>query len=832
MQLPGDIGDPAARRKWRRRSVTGWVLALSLLATAPGQTGADPSAGAAPAQIGAELARRIRDAGLDEQACYRVRDLNFAKEDLRFYLTEGYLIFGKPVNGRRLSAVFTADVEAGDAELIVFPPTRSERLSLASFTRTPNLDEHFVAAIFVFSDNTGDHLLRQAAGQRLQPEAAPLLRSVWEPVVRNLAESFEIRLVRDLLSEGAEANGLFFAGITGRSLGNFDVIYDAAARQQVAVGQVAYRDNRSYFDMWTSFPARSYRTGRIQPPEERAIRLSDIRIEAELLPNLRVRAVTRMKVTAARGAGRAIDFELSPRVRVTELRIDGVPAEPFMRDSLRANLLRHTENDLFLAIAPKPLDPGRTYEFEFHHEGDVVTASGNGVFYVGSRATWYPNRRAEFDRYELTFRYPKTLDLVSTGEVVEDRTDGEWRITKRRTSSPIRMAGFNLGDYDKATVSRGGYTVEVYANRKLESALQPHPRAVLVVPPPAWPRGGRRPQEMLAVPMPEPPPNPTARLRVLANEIASALEFMSTYFGPPPLKTLTVSPIPGTFGQGFPGLLYLSTLSYLRPGDRPAALRGEAYRVFFSEILHAHEVGHQWWGNLVTSSNYQDDWLMEALANYSALLQLEKRRGRRALDAVLDEYRKHLLRKNEDGLALESAGPIIWGTRLRSSRFPDAWRIILYEKGSWILHMLRGRLGDARFLQMLGEVAKRYRYRVLTTEEFRRAALEFIPPKSQDAKLEDFFDQWVYATGVPTLKLSCSISGKAGAWKVRGTLTQSGVDEAFTTLVPVEAQLPGKRAVTEWIQSSSEPVRFTLTLKQRPLRVALDPAGTVLAKID
>ena len=62
------------------------------------------------------------------------------------------------------------------------------------------------------------------------------------------------------------------------------------------------------------------------------------------------------------------------------------------------------------------------------------------------------------------------------------------------------------------------------------------------------------------------------------------MEFMSANFGPPPLKTLTVSPIPGTFGQGFPGLIYLSTLAYLKPSEYPAALHTEQQRRFFSEL--------------------------------------------------------------------------------------------------------------------------------------------------------------------------------------------------------------------------------------------------------
>ena len=67
-----------------------------------------------PAATGtaAELVDQIREAGLDSSECYRVRELDFAKADARFYFTDGYLIFGQPVNGRRYSAVFVAEVEA------------------------------------------------------------------------------------------------------------------------------------------------------------------------------------------------------------------------------------------------------------------------------------------------------------------------------------------------------------------------------------------------------------------------------------------------------------------------------------------------------------------------------------------------------------------------------------------------------------------------------------------------------------------------------------------------------------------------------------------------
>jgi aminopeptidase N len=324
--------------------------------------------------------------------------------------------------------------------------------------------------------------------------------------------------------------------------------------------------------------------------------------------------------------------------------------------------------------------------------------------------------------------------------------------------------------------------------------------------------------------------SPAARLRELAANVASALEFMTARFGPPPLPTLTVSPVPGTFGQGFPGLIYLSTLSYLGPNDRPIAALRENQQLFFSEMLYAHEIAHQWWGNVTVSSGYQHEWLMEALANYSALMYLEKNKGVRAAESVLNDYRTNLLAKGDSGRTVESAGPIALGLRLESSQNPRAWRTIVYEKGSWILHMLRRRMGDERFLSFLGELRRRFEWKTVDTESFRLLAAAYLPPKSADPKLESFFDQWVYSTGVPTLQMKYALSGKAPALKLTVTVEQSGVDEDFSVPVPVEIQF-GKtvKPITRLVRTSNEPAVFTIPVRQAPSKVALDPGASVLA---
>jgi len=801
-------------------------LALLLLLVVPVAQGAWEG-------TAAELAAQIRTAGLDRDECYRVREVNFAKEDLRFYFTEGYLIFGKPVDGRRHSALFLGEVEAGDAEVLVFPPTRSERLSMSRAAKSPNLNEHFKLAVMLFSDDTYEILSRQildAGEPRKSPEMGVMLEQDWNYTVGNLASSFEIRLVEDALTPADPSMGFFFATVRGEQLGNFDILYDPRRTEQIIMGRIGESGGVAYFDTWTSFEARSFRNKSRTAPGA-AFRLSNYRLDALLEPDLTLKVTTKVTLTPAVSGRQIFEFSLSPRMRLSAASVAGTPAEFVQRESLRESLLREGDATILLRSAV-PLERGRGYEVEFQAEGVVIQSSGNNVYFVGARDNWYPNLPVQFATYEVRFHYPSDLDLVVPGELVEEGVEGDFRFTRRRIQTPVRFLGFNLGDYEQVSLSRGPYRIEVHANKAMEPALRSAPRAGLAVPMirRVWDPVGRRTTLInVEVEIIAPSAPPVAQLQELASEIATAFEYMASRFGPPPLRSLTVSPIPGTFGQGFPGLVYLSTVAYLRPEDRPASASGEYQQTFYSDILAAHEVAHQWWGNAVYSQGAQNGWLMEALANYSSLLYLEKRRGARALDSVLATYRKRLLREASNGRTQESTGPIIWGGRLLSSEAPGAWQTIVYEKGSWIIHMLRRRMGDERFFAMLSEMIKRHSRSTLTTEQFRQLASKHMPPGSPDASLETFFQNYVYSTGIPTLQLQSSVKGKAPSWTVTGKVTQSGVDEEFTAWVPVEIQFKTGRPVVHWVRADSEPAEFSVTVKQAPLRVVVDPSDSILA---
>jgi hypothetical protein len=785
---------------------------------------------------------------LDPGACYRVRDLALDRGDLRFYFTDGWVIFAKPITlsgtPRVLGAVYLRGSNLDDAELSVLPPTTAERLSLVRFTGTPNLSEHLDTMMALFTDDTAIQM-RQAIAASSKPdpdrEQGLLLAARFTRQLNDGARNFTLRLLENLLNARPGNQGFFYAALTGRKLGNFDALYDPTAARHVLLGKADYRQSRVYYDIWTAFAARALRN---QPALAPRYTISSHQIEATLQPDLNLRVQSTATVSLNTGV-RALLFDISNRLTIDSATIDGAPAE--VLQPAATGLLNAGETGQFLLLPPQPVSATAPHQVRFTYHGRVITEAGSGVYTVGARASWYPTNGIQFTRFDLAFTYPETLDLVFPGQISEQSlTNGQKRV-HRVLDQPVRVAGFNVGRYESKEASRGGLTVTVYGNQGVETRLAPPPVPIVIQPPVAFPNrpGARR--DVIILPPPA-PPDPLARLSTLAADVAASFDYYTQIFGPPATRELMVSPIPGTFGQGFPGLLYLSTLAYLNPEERPEAARAGGNQLFFSETLQAHETAHQWWGNVVTTSTESDDWLMEALASYSSLMALEKRKGTKALNDAFTEYRNHLMTpvagdKREDGdpevtgepPSRESVGPLRLGGRLDNSLAPGAWQSVIYEKGAWVIHMLRRRMGDAAFTAFLKDFVTRHRYQHVTTDQFFDEAAAHLPPTtaggpSLDRHLDSFREVWVESTGVPKLTLKTQLRGNAPDVRLTLTVTQAGVNDRFTTLVPVEIQLPGAKPRTVWLETGPQPASETIRLPARPTKISLDPNSAVLRR--
>jgi aminopeptidase N len=331
-----------------------------------------------------------------------------------------------------------------------------------------------------------------------------------------------------------------------------------------------------------------------------------------------------------------------------------------------------------------------------------------------------------------------------------------------------------------------------------------------------------------------PPLAPAALLQSVAESAAQALAYFESLFGPFPYSRLAISQIPGNFGQGWPELVYLPTLSFLRKSERYELGLPEKAEDLLGHGMVAHEIAHQWWGNLLGCKTYHDQWLSEGLATYSAALDLSRQNdGDRRFHELLRGYKLDLLSKGKSGMINEASGPIWLGERLSNSLTPDGYNTIVYKKACWVLHMLRGLMrdpstgSDERFFRLLRDFVATYQGVEVSTEDFVRHTEKYMTRASDlehNRRLDWFFNEWVYETGVPTYKLESSVKQLSPKrFLVQGTITQSGVSPDFEMLVPVVAEVgKEKKASLGSVAVSEDGGRFKFTTTVRPKRLAID----------
>jgi aminopeptidase N len=149
--------------------------------------------------------------------------------------------------------------------------------------------------------------------------------------------------------------------------------------------------------------------------------------------------------------------------------------------------------------------------------------------------------------------------------------------------------------------------------------------------------------------------------------------------------------------------------------------------------LIAHEVAHQWWGNLVTNRDWTHFWLNEGFATFMAAAFVEARFGREAYDRQVAAWRATWERIRAGG----GDKPLVFPDWNRPSADD---RALVYDKGAYLLHLLRERLGEERFWAAVRDYTRRHAGETVTTADFERAM-----EQSTGQSLDDLFDVWIHA---------------------------------------------------------------------------------------
>jgi hypothetical protein len=399
------------------------------------------------------------------------------------------------------------------------------------------------------------------------------------------------------------------------------------------------------------------------------------------------------------------------------------------------------------------------------------------VLVYTNRTAWYP-RGATDDHARATLRFdvPLGYTVVAGGRRVLARAEGGRVRIEYEQDQP--------GKYVSVAVGR---LAEV--GRREEGPVTLH----------AWAVGRAR--------------GDAGEVMDLATEV---LDFYAGLFGPCPYPQVNLAVIEGLApgGHSPPGMVVL----VVRPLLLRRHLRDDPAN--FSDVpgfFLAHELAHQWWGHGVGGQNYHERWLSEAFAQYAAALWVRHRHGERAFRDMMGRMARWALR-------MEDRGPIQLGHRLGHIKGdPQVYRSIVYDKGAYVLHMLRGVVGEQAFRQALAAFQETHRFGKAGTDDLR-LALE----RASGRDLRPYFETWVRQTALPRIAFTARSVPAAGVYR--------------TTVETRVTGLPGPVPLTVSLATGSgrddrsvtlDPAGSTWTFETagRP-RVELNEDRALLARVD
>ncbi len=370
---------------------------------------------------------------------------------------------------------------------------------------------------------------------------------------------------------------------------------------------------------------------------------------------------------------------------------------------------------------------------------------------------WLPSIDHPYDKATIEFRVtaPEYYDVVATGEKIEESNlDNGFKLTTYKENAPVAMKVVTIG-------------VTKFASKLID--------VVHNIPVSAW-------------------VYPENRLDGFSDyKVASnVLEYFIDNIGPYSYAKLANMQAKTQWG----GLENAGTISYFEDSvDGKNSV----------EDLIAHEIAHQWFGNSATEKNWNHVWLSESFATYFSILYLEHAHG--------DEKRKEELaidRKQVIEYYKKNPAPIVDLT------IKDPMKVLSvnsYQKGSWVLNMLRHKLGDEIFWKGIREYYKKYQNSNVLTDDFI-SIMEQVSGKN----LESFFKQWLFIKGHPKLKYESNYKKR----KLQITINQLQKHHVYN--FPLEIGIvQGDEIKIETIEVNKQSKTFEINLKSKPDSIILDP---------
>ena len=477
--------------------------------------------------------------------------------------------------------------------------------------------------------------------------------------------------------------------------------------------------------------------------------------DLDLYPDLNLQVLTgtvKVRATVLAGPLTTMELDLYSSMVVDSARSGGVPAS-FSRSG-----------NLLIVNLDRPYASGETMEVKVSYHGtplsgDFTFDSVNGRPLIwtlsepfGARAWWpckdYPSDKA--DSADVRVTVPSGMITASNGNLVESSDNGTIARTHWKERYPITTY----------LVSVTSYPYRVYSD---------------------WHRP--TPTDSMEIRFYIYPEDAASTATVNA-KVKNMIAAFAARFGPYPFLAEKYGEAEFNWGGG----MEHQTCTSLG--------------VFFEYVI-AHELSHQWWGDMVTCRDFHHVWLNEGFATYSEALWAEANSG-------ASGYLSDLMGNQYFG-----AGTIYVPDESNENRIFNS--NLSYNKPSWVLHMLRHILGDSTFFAALRAYYQQYQYRTAVTEDFRDVC-EAVSGRN----LHPFFQEWIYGEYYPRYQFASSwAAAPVGGYNVSMVLEQTQSWQLFWMPVDVTVYTPAGPQ-TFVVMDSLRDQAFSFHVAQQPDSVQID----------
>lgn len=699
----------------------------------------------------------------------QTENVEIVRDKARITLVDGTLQLTQPAAGHTFGAAFR-----GNGRLHIDIPNSAEAQQLHLLAKLDKIDLAFTEATFTFSDDFVAEVSNQA---KWRSESTSLgdLYAKRQREREDIGESTLPRIFQSLLSDDHARTAFFLADLRTKDRGWVEVRTDALLPEGFSIGHWSDTFRGMNFDQWMSFPTGNINAAEAwrDPQAKESFAIHSNTLNVSVTSSAELHATSRIEIEPRYSGERVLLFDLDSNLRVESIKdaqgnsIDFVQAR---EDKDR----RISYGDYVAVILPASLKQGTPLSLTFNYGGKrAIRKAGDGNYFCESSG-WYPDRPNSFStrtNFDLTFHNPKNTVLVATGSKTSETVDGNTRVTTWQSKIPLAVAGFAYGDYKVYNQKADNVGVDVYANRGPDDVMNMLQRYF---------DSGRAMAAVGTL-------SPAAMAKTMGTEMSNMIRIFDSFYGPYPYASLAVTsmPISYTYGQGWPGLIYLWSASFLDETQRHAI--GLQDQIEVTDFFRAHETSHQWWGHRVGWKSYHDQWLSEGFAEFSGNLYVEYRENEKEYLARWRKEKERLKTKDTFGHEIDSLGPIWMGQRIHSSQTDgSSYQNLIYSKGGYVLQMLRLQLANSRepdpdrvFKEMMQDYCKTFDNKPASTEDFKSIVEKHMLRNmnlDDNKRMDWFFNQYVYGTGIPQYYLHVTTEATPdGKTHIRGQLTRTGV---------------------------------------------------------